>query len=252
MAETATLIATLKTLLKTEDKTYADVAEVLFLSEASVKQMFRNQRMTIERLDVICNELLGMEISELVEVMQERKVRMNSLDESMEQRLVSDVRLLLVAVHIMNGWKPEEIVHVYTIDASECEQHLDVLEQLGLIHIKHNGGIRLLVDRNFQWLPTGPIQRYFQGRIQDDFLAADFNGYRERLVFLTGAMSDSSAEEMLQRIEKLTAEFIELNERDTKLPLQDRLGNSMIIAMRPWLVDWTNLVLLASSLRRKL
>ncbi|MGB0866151.1 MAG: hypothetical protein ACPGSC_06555, partial [Granulosicoccaceae bacterium] len=71
---------------------------------------------------------------------------------------------------------------------------------------------------------------------QDDFLAADFNGYRERLVFLTGAMSDRSAEEMLLRIEKLTAEFIDLNERDTKLPLQQRLGNSMIIAMRPWLL----------------
>lgn len=237
MAETTALFTTLKNVLKAEDKTYADVAEVLHLSEASVKQMFRNQRMTIERLDVICNELLGMEISELVEVMQERKVRLNSLDEAQEQRLVSDVRLLLVAIHIMNGWKPEEIVQVYQIEQSEIQQHLSVLEQQGLIHIKNNGGLRLLVDRNFQWLPTGPIQRHFQGHIQDDFLAADFNGMRERLVFLTGTLSDSSVEEMLQRIEKLKAEFIDLNERDAKLALQDRMGSSMVVAMRPWLPD---------------
>ncbi|MGB0866150.1 MAG: helix-turn-helix domain-containing protein, partial [Granulosicoccaceae bacterium] len=129
MAETAALFATLKSALKAEEKTYADVAEVLFLSEASVKQMFRNQRMSIERLDVICNELLGMEISELVEVMSERQERMSTLDEDMELRLVSDVRLLLVAVHIMNGWAPVEIVNVYEIDMPECKRHLSVLEQ---------------------------------------------------------------------------------------------------------------------------
>lgn len=236
MAETATLFATLKAILKSEDKTYADVAEVLHLSEASVKQMFRNQRMTIERLDIICTDLLGMEISDLVELMQERGERMNALDEAMEQKLVSDVRLLLVAVHIMNGWTANEIVHVYLIDRAECQRHLAVLEQLELISLRRNGSIKLLVDRNFQWLPNGPIQRYFQGYIQDDFLAADFNAHRERLVFLTGAMSDKSAEEMMKGIEKLAAEFIELNERDTRLPLQERLGNSMIIAMRPWLL----------------
>jgi len=237
MAETASLFATLKSVLKAEDKTYADVAEALHLSEASVKQMFRNQRMTIERLDIICTDLLGMEISDLVELMQERSERLNSLDEAMEQKLISDVRLLLVAVHIMNGWTPAEIVRVYAIEEAECQRHLGVLEQLQLIHQRYNGSIKLLVDRNFQWLPTGPIQRYFQGYIQDDFLAADFNAHRERLLFLTGAMSDKSAEEMMLRIEKLAAEFIDLNERDTKLPLKDRLGNSMIIAMRPWLLS---------------
>jgi len=70
MAQTSQLIDTLKKLLKRQGKTYADVAERLELSEASVKRLFSEKNVSLTRLDSICS-LLDIEISDLVREMQQ-------------------------------------------------------------------------------------------------------------------------------------------------------------------------------------
>ena len=234
MAETVALIATLKHALKASGKTYFDVADALNLSEASVKQMFAGNRITLLRLDAICNEVLGIEISELVQQMSDRVQYVSELTEQQEAQLVANLRLLVVAVSVMNNWTPAEIVSQFRIDKRECRQHLDVLEKLKLISVRPNGGVRLLIDRNFQWQPNGPIQRFFQQHIQNDFLDSDFDRPGEKLVFLTGMLSRKSALSLIRRIEKLAAEFLELNSEDSRLDLSKRIGSSIVIALRPW------------------
>ena len=53
MAQTALIIDTLKRALKLHGKTYADVAEYLQLSEASIKRMFAQHRFSLQRLDAL-------------------------------------------------------------------------------------------------------------------------------------------------------------------------------------------------------
>ena len=234
MSETVALVNTLKNALKANGKTYFDVADALNLSEASVKQMFAGNRITLLRLDAICNDVLGIEISELVEQMRARVQYVSELTEEQEAQVVANLRLLVVAVSVMNNWTPEEIVARFQIEARECRQHLEVLEKLKLISVRPNGGVRLLIDRNFQWRPNGPIQRFFQQHIQSDFLDSDFDRPGEKLVFLTGMLSRKSAVSLVRRIEKLAAEFLELNAEDSRLDLNNRVGSSIIIALRPW------------------
>ena len=50
MGQTRELVAALKTELKAQGKTYADVAAALELSEASVKRIFSQQNFSLERL----------------------------------------------------------------------------------------------------------------------------------------------------------------------------------------------------------
>ena len=54
MAQTEFLIQSLKKSLKAHGLTYADVARQLKLSEASIKRLFSEQNITLERLDQIC------------------------------------------------------------------------------------------------------------------------------------------------------------------------------------------------------
>lgn len=237
MAETVALVATLKQALKAGGKTYFDVADALNLSEASVKQMFAGNRITLSRLDVICNEVLGIEISELVQQMNARVQYVSELTERQEAQLVANLRLLVVAVSVMNNWTPDEIVSQFQIDQRECRQHLNVLEKLKLISLRPNGSVRLLIDRNFQWRVNGPIQRFFQQHIQSDFLNSDFDRVGEKLVFLTGMLSRKSSLALIRRIEKLAAEFLELNEEDSRLDLNHRVGSSIVIALRPWQME---------------
>ncbi|MDC0948656.1 helix-turn-helix transcriptional regulator [Gammaproteobacteria bacterium] len=234
MSETTALIDALKRALKHANKTYADVAEALFLSEASVKQMFATQRLTLSRLDSICVTVLGIEMSDLVSAMIDAQPQITMLTEHQEQQLVSNVRLLVVAVSVMKNWTGDEITHEFDMDAAECAHHLRFLETLKLLIIRPNGAIKLQVARNFDWIPNGPIQRYFQTHIRNDFLASSFEKSDERLIFLTGSFAESTHAEVVQRMEKFAADFREINERDNTLPQNRRVETSLVMAYRPW------------------
>ena len=86
MGQTRELIATLKAALKSQGKTYADVARELGLAEASVKRIFSQQSFSLDRLDRVCH-MLGMEISDLVQMMNERRQQLQQLSWEQEQLL---------------------------------------------------------------------------------------------------------------------------------------------------------------------
>ncbi len=236
MAEVNQIVDTLKQLLKERNVNQADVAAVLNLGLARVKQMFANNDFHINRLSIVCNELLDMELVDLVLITQERQKYVAELTEKQEMQLVSDQRLLVVAVSIMNNWTPVEIVERYDISDTECDRHLMTLEKLKLISRRANGRIKLLIDRNFQWIPHGPLEKFFRQHIQSDFLNASFGSAGETRVFRTGMLTSKSAEELSRRIDKLVNEFVDLNREDGTLELQHRIGYSFLVAMRPWLM----------------
>jgi len=71
---------------------------------ARVKQMFANNDFHINRLVIVCNELLDMELADLVQITQDRQKYIEQLTAKQEQQLISDERLLVVSVSIMNNW----------------------------------------------------------------------------------------------------------------------------------------------------
>lgn len=243
MSEVDQIVKTLKHLLKKENITQFDVAETLNLGVARVKQMFSNQDISMNRLSLICNELLDMEIADLIQISQDRQQYIRGLTEDQEKQLISDDRLLVVSVSIMTNWTPAEIVERYDISKPECQRHLETLEKLALISFHPNGRIKLLIDRNFKWIPNGPLEQFFRQHVQSDFLNARFDRAGEIRLFRTGMLTKQSADELIKKIDKLTAEFIELNRNDTKLELKHRIGYSYVVALRPWLMpSFTKLV----------
>ena len=109
MAQTTALVNTLKRTLKAHGKTYADVGRALELSEASVKRLFSHEDFSLERLDRIC-QLIGIELSELVELMNAEQRQLEQLTVEQEQELVDDKTLLAVAICALNKWTMDEIV----------------------------------------------------------------------------------------------------------------------------------------------
>ena len=112
IAEVALLIGTIKRELKRQGLTYRDVASALHLSEASVKRLFSSRRLTVERLLEV-SRLLGYTLAELGRLSEAAapQVRMLSLEQ--EAKLVADVKLLLVAVCLLNQWSVGNIVAYY-------------------------------------------------------------------------------------------------------------------------------------------
>src|SRR5512145_1595277 len=128
MSEADQLIAALKKQLKSQGMTYRDVARALKLSEPSVKRLFASGRFTVERLVQISN-LLGYTLAELSKEAQAGQARLSSLTEKQEREVVSDSKLLMVAVCTLNHWTMDEIVAYYALSAPECIKYLLQLDR---------------------------------------------------------------------------------------------------------------------------
>ncbi|GAA6151896.1 helix-turn-helix domain-containing protein [Pseudoteredinibacter isoporae] len=235
MSQTQAIVDSLKRELKAQGKTYAHVAKTLDLSEASVKRLFSSANLSLHRLDSLC-ELLGMTVAELANKAQGQQA-ISQLSQEQEQQLVDQPKLLLVAVCALNRWQFHEIVGTYQLSGAECVQLLAKLDRLRLIELLPNNRIKLLVDRGFRWLPNGPIQQYFRQQIQSDYFAADFDGAGELMLFQNAMLSPSANAIMQRKIESLAREFNQLAEEDKNLPLDERFGSSLMLAIRPWEVQ---------------
>jgi hypothetical protein len=108
---------------------------------------------------------------------------------------------------------------------------------MGVIELLPGNRVKLRISRDFHWRPNGPIQRFFETRVQSEFLNARFDGPGELRLFQSGMLSRRSHEEMLQRMERLVSEFNRLHREDEALPLDQRFGVSLVLATRPWEVS---------------
>jgi DNA-binding Xre family transcriptional regulator len=235
VAQTLQLIDALKRTLKAHGLTYADVAQYLDLSEANVKRLFAKRRFTLERLDQIC-QMMEMEISDLVQEMNDwaGAKAISGLTLEQEAEIAGNLELLLVTVCVLNRWTLDEVVGRFHISETKCIQHLAKLDRLRLIELLPKNRVKLLVARNFKWQENGPIQRFYQEKIEAEFFSSRFDRVNERLIVINGMLAESSNQVFQRKMEHLAREFDELNDDDAKLPLDDRDGTTVVLAMRPW------------------
>ncbi len=233
MAQTSELIKTLKKALKAHGKTYADVSRQLGLSEASVKRLFSQENLSLERLDRIC-QMLDMEISDLVQLMTEQQHKLQQLTVEQEQEITDDITLLVVAICALNKWTIGDIVAFYDITEGECFLKLARLDRLKLIDLLPNNRIKVRVAPNFSWRENGPIQAFFQEKLGQEFLTGRFSRDDECLIVLNGMLSPESNAEFQRKLKRLAWEFDLLNSDDSSLKLQQRGGVTVVMAMRGW------------------
>ena len=83
MAQTTLILQALKTCLKQKGITYAQVATQLDLSEASVKRIFSEENISLQRLDQIC-AMMNMEITDLSKIAKQQQQEITELTEEQE------------------------------------------------------------------------------------------------------------------------------------------------------------------------
>ena len=233
MPQISPLLKTLKKELRAQGKTYQDVARLLSLSEASVKRLFAEESLTLQRLEAICH-LLGMEMSDLMQKMTSEQRRISQLSEAQEREIASDLILMLITICVINGFGFEDIIRRYAIKDTECVRKLAALDRLKVIELLPNNRIKLLISSNFSWLPDGPIQKFFREKVEQEFFSSTFSKDNERLIVLNGLLSKAGNAEFQRKMQRLASEFTELVQSDFSLPLEQRDGASVVLAIREW------------------
>lgn len=233
MAQSQALVQTLKQTLRAARITYADIARHLGMSEANIKRLFATQSFTLQRLEAIC-EMMNMDLGDLFSMHEAARERIQHLTRKQEQELVSDTRLLLVAVCVRNRMEFAEIVAGYRLTEPEVIRCMARLDRLGIVEMLPGNRIKLLIDENFDWLRDGPIERFYQQQIEEQFLAAGFTADIEARQFQFGLLGEGSCRIMKKKLRELAREFTELHRSDLNLPLGKRYNVGLLLAMRPW------------------
>jgi len=233
MTQTPALITTLKKQLKARGKTYADVADALDISEASIKRLFSSQSFSLQRLEATC-QLIDLQLSELVALMEKEQPQLHQLTVTQEKELVNDTLLLMVAIQVMNGHSFDDLCQTIAISETDCVRKLAQLDRLRIIELLPNNRIKLLIAPNFRWQANGPIQGFFQRHVEQDFFRSTFTKDNEKLVVLNGELGEFSHQEMQRKIDKLSKEFNALVMQDAQLPLSQRKNITVVLASRAW------------------
>lgn len=233
MGQSALLIQALKQMLKSQQKTYAAVAQHLHLSEASVKRMFASEQLSLERIDAIC-ELLGCDISDLLHQMQLMSKRITQLTWEQEKTIVGDRKLCLVTICVVNHWSFADILSYYNLTEHECIRYLAELDKLKIIELLPNNKIKLLISRRFSWIANGPIYQFFQQYILSDFTKSNFQHEQEAMICQFGMLTKTSNELFRKKLKALGEEFLALSEQDAAESIHKRDGSACVLMIRPW------------------
>lgn len=233
MAQTSLILKALKTCLKENNLTYVDVATALALSEASVKRIFSEENISLQRLDTIC-KMLNMEICDLTRRAEKQHEEIKELTEEQEAEFVKQPKLLFLAYMLLNDFDFESITQYYRIEELEGIQLLAHLDRIKFIDLLPGNRVKLLTSRNFRWRRHGAIERLFNQHIRKEFFQSNFTKPEESMQFSGAVLSRSSILILHKKIEKLINEFNELAKQDASLPFDERLGCSIVGAIRPW------------------
>jgi DNA-binding Xre family transcriptional regulator len=234
MTQVTQITATLKHCLRSRGITYAQLAQELRLSEASVKRLFSRGTFTLERLEEICG-VLGMDFYDLARMARNETDLPSQLTVAQEDALARDPRLLTVFFLLRNGWELGQICQDYVIAEGEGLRLMAQLDRLRLIELQVGNRVKHLVARNLSWREGGPIRRTHQTRVLAEFFAADFNPPTEKLRFEVKELSQASLAVMQRKLDHLAAEFSDLAEMDASLPASGRQAIGLALAVRPWI-----------------
>jgi transcriptional regulator with XRE-family HTH domain len=232
MPQAILLIDQLKRELKSRGITYAQLATLIGMSEASVKRMFAQRNMSLDRIDTIL-EATGIEFAELTGFFDREQTRLTQLTWKQEELVVGDPKLFLVAVCALNLMSYDEIHTVYNLTEAELVGLLARLDKLGFIELLPNNRFKLRVARTFSWVPNGPIMQAFKNNAVD-FFDSEFSKSGEALFLLNARLSPASRVVLVDRLKRLAHEFSEQHYEDGHLPSAQREPVSLLIATRTW------------------
>ncbi|WP_419418740.1 helix-turn-helix domain-containing protein [Legionella sp. D16C41] len=239
MTQLSELFTIIKKQLRLHGFTYKTLADKLHLSEASIKRIFSQEDTNISRLEEI-SSCLNMTLADMFELLEKSKTKISSLTIKQEEELVKDLGLLLVAICILNHWNFNDILNYYTISEHELIRYAARLDQMKIIEFLPGNRFKRLVDQNFHWIPNGPIQRFFQKTIQDDFFNCKFEEPTELYLVRSGMLSEQDNQLFQQILVKTANEFAKLCRETVDIPIDKRHGTALIIAIRPWVPEIFN------------
>lgn len=228
------LTQTLKIMLKSRNKTYNDVSKWLKLSESSVKRLFSKETLTLSQMEVLCRKLT-IDFVELVQTANANNRQPVVLSRSQEEELVSEPELFRLFYLLFRKWTVPQISAAFSMTEPSMVKLLLRLERLGLIELRPEQRVKLLVSPHLKWIPSGPVAQFFRKDVTRSFLeeCSDTNP-EHLLLFIPCELSREGAKRIRASLSAAAREIQEITELEAKLSKESSVGHGILFAMRPW------------------
>ena len=233
MSTSADLVMALKRELKAAQMTYGDLARALGMAESSVKRMLSKGDMPLSRIDAICRAL-KLDFADLARRIADAQPLLSTLTEAQEKAVVTDKKLLLVAICALSQWTLEQIVSRYRLTPTEAIKYLAQLDRIGIIELKPLNRYRLKLAKTFRWRPHGAVMHYFRDHALLDYFSGGFDSEGEGLLLVHGSISRGLAPSFMERMQRVAQDFAQQHQADQKLDEKNREGYTLLLAMRSW------------------
>ncbi|MDO5609544.1 MAG: helix-turn-helix transcriptional regulator [Pseudomonadota bacterium] len=235
MSLSSELVDALKRSLRAQGITYRELASQIGLSEAAIKRMFSLKAMQLARIEQIC-EVLDLGLAELAAEANRGREAMSELSEVQEQALVDQPELLVALFLVLNRWTQADAQAHFRFDEPEWVRLLARLDRLGIIEMLPGNRGRPRIARNIRWRRNGPMEQHFRHHLLHEYFADAFDGEQDGLFLLSGTLSVDGVKRLREKMDELAREFDALLLRDATLPPQTRVGVSLVLAQKPWLL----------------
>lgn len=155
------LVAALKRLLRAKGLGQRHVAEMLGVSEPTIRRWLAGQGLTLERLEDLC-AMVDVNVFELIEFAgQEADARLRQLTLEQERALSKDRLLAFTFTTILRGWSPEELRREQIFDDATLTACLTRLDRIGVIELLPGNNVRLRTARDVEWRRDGPMRAQY-------------------------------------------------------------------------------------------
>ncbi|WP_299969295.1 helix-turn-helix transcriptional regulator [uncultured Roseobacter sp.] len=231
----AELFELLKSVLKARRMTYATLAELLALSEPTIKRIFSERDCKLSRMNEIC-AALGLTLDDLVAESNRVEVRPTRLTDSQEARLAEDRPAFNLFLLLLDGMTIEAIHEHYQLEKQRIFKLGMTLEKIGLAEVMPGNRIRLTVQSPVEFRREGPLHQALVtlniAFLRSTYLAQD----TEHSAYLTQTRrtTHQTAQHILSRLRDVQIELSSLARRDQLTQPDDALRSFKVgIALSP-------------------
>ena len=231
MSQSLYLIETLKSVLKSQNITYKQIAKHLKITEAGVKKALNSESIALERVEKI-GMMAGhslLDLLKLSEAQDNQKQLVLNLEQ--ENRLAKDEGLFVSYHAALSGYSFDQVIEDFTFSEAELERYWLELEEVGLLKMINPRRIVLKSVQNPLWIDGGPLLKKYSAKLAKEFVVDGVESGPSYKRFLRGGISQQAFDLFVTKMQQLEHEFVQHALPSTSKGVQNM---ALYHSIRPW------------------
>lgn len=231
MSQSLHLIETLKSVLKSQNITYKQIAKHLKLTEAGVKKALNSESIALERVEKIAM-MTGHSLLDVLKLSEEQNTQKQLVLNLEQENCLAQDEGLFVSYHAaLSGYSFEQVLENFIFSATDLERYWLQLEEMGLLRMVNPRQIILKSVLNPLWIDGGPLLKKYSAKLAKEFVVDGIENGRSYKRFLRGGISEQAFDLFVTKMQQLEHEFAQ-----HALPSTSKGVKTMALyhCIRPW------------------